>query len=310
MLPTQPPMTVEDVLDKQDGIYLCIKDHNSVFLWVNDNFARLVGQTQDQLIGHRDSRAEHVAHDQQVMASGKPLLNFHETIPVPTADGGTRNVDIVTQKGLLRERGGTKIIGITVCFSLRYPEIITKDEPVPVIVPSERSTPTADDWIRKLDLTPTQVGGYFASTAVSNETIPKSALPERFDGPRDFYSANYYLLQSPDVLMLHSLNQDELWFHHTGHAIRLHIFASDGVYSTVTVGKDFDRGERLQAVAPHNTWFGAEVVGEGYGLVGCSLSPGYNAKDSVKPSSEQIATLKAAFPEQAAVIDRLTGAGR
>ena len=121
VLPTVPPMTVADVLDKQDGVYWVVKDANSVFLWVNQNFADLVGMSKDELIGHQDSRAEHVAHDKEVMASGKPLLNFHETIEIPLKDGGMVNVDIVTQKGLLRSLDTGAIIGITVCFSLADP---------------------------------------------------------------------------------------------------------------------------------------------------------------------------------------------
>jgi PAS domain-containing protein len=121
VLPTVPPMTIADVLDKQDGVYWVVKDANSVFLWVNQNFADLVGMSKDELIGHQDSRAEHVAHDKEVMASGKPLLNFHETIEVPLKDGQMVNVDIVTQKGLLRSLDTGAIIGITVCFSLAEP---------------------------------------------------------------------------------------------------------------------------------------------------------------------------------------------
>ncbi|BCW37883.1 hypothetical protein StoSoilA2_39390 [Arthrobacter sp. StoSoilA2] len=121
VLPNVPPMTVADVLDRQDGVFWVVKDANSVFLWVNQNFADLVGMTKDQLIGHQDSRAAHVAHDKEVMASGKPLLNFHEVIEVPLKDGGTVNVEIVTQKGLLRSLDTGAIIGITVCFSLADP---------------------------------------------------------------------------------------------------------------------------------------------------------------------------------------------
>jgi PAS domain-containing protein len=120
-LPTIPPMTLEDVLDHADGVYLCIKNRESVYLWVNDNFAKLIGKTKAELIGFKDTHEEHVAHDQAVMKSGKPLLNFHETIAVPQPDGSMKDVEIVTQKGLLRAKNSTEIIGITVCFSLKHP---------------------------------------------------------------------------------------------------------------------------------------------------------------------------------------------
>ena len=115
-LATDPPMGVADVLDKDDGIYFCVKDRNSVFLWVSQNFADLVGMSKEALIGSADTRAAHVAHDKEVLASGRPIFNLHETIDVPTPDGQTTSLEIVTQKGLLRQEGGTEIIGITVCL--------------------------------------------------------------------------------------------------------------------------------------------------------------------------------------------------
>jgi uncharacterized protein len=48
------------------------------------------------------------------MASGVPLLNFYETIQIPTPHGSMVDLEIVTQKG------GTEIIGITVCFSKSF----------------------------------------------------------------------------------------------------------------------------------------------------------------------------------------------
>ncbi|RTY88509.1 cupin domain-containing protein [Flavobacterium sp. GT3R68] len=288
-LDTVPPMTVGDVLDKTDGVYFCIKNHDSVFLWVNENFATLVGQKQEDIIGTRDSRAAHVAHDKQVMASGIPLLNFHETIQVPTSDGQMADLEIVTQKGLLREKGGTKIIGITVCFSKRFPD----------------ANQEADELIEKLKMIPTGIGGYLAPGPESDLTILKEALPERFDGDRKAFSMNYFLLKAGEVLKMHALNQDEQWFFHQGSAIKLHIFSDEGVYSTVTLGSDLDQGQVLQAIAPHSHWFGAELLGPGYALSSCSLAPAWDKRDSFTPSIEQIEALKGAFPKQAAIIDLL-----
>jgi uncharacterized protein len=292
MLPTDPPMGVGDVLDKADGVYFCVKDYNSVFLWVSQNFADLVGQSKESLIGSADSRAAHVAHDKAVMASGQPLLNFHETIDIPTADGGTTALEIVTQKGLLRKKGGTEIIGITVCFSRRFPAAAQE----------------ADDLIERLGLTPTGVGGHFAPGPGSEDTALRSALPERFVGDRYFFSTNYYLLKQGERLRLHALNQDEQWFYHQGSAVRLHIFSLDGVYSTIDVGADLNQGQVLHAVAPHNHWFGAELLGPGYVLVSCSLAPGYDRRDSFNPTVDQLAALKQVFPAQVDLLQRLAPA--
>lgn len=288
-LDTNPPMTVGDVLDKTDGVYFCIKNRDSVFLWVNKNFADLVGQRQEDIIGTRDERTEHVAHDRAVMESGIPLLNFHETIEVPQPDGSMSVLEIVTQKGLLRKKGGNEIIGITVCFSKQFPN----------------ADKEADELIKKLGMVPTGIGGYLAHGPESDMVLPKEALPERFDGSRRAYSTNYFLLNKDEVLRIHALNQDEQWFFHQGSAIKLHVFSEDGVYSTVTFGSNLDEGQLLLGAAPHNHWFGAEVTGSGYALASCSLAPAWDKSDSFLPTAEQIEELKRKFPEQIEIINRL-----
>ncbi|MDB5267919.1 MAG: hypothetical protein JWP58_959 [Hymenobacter sp.] len=289
LLKTDPPMSVGDVLNRTDGVYFCIKNNDSVFLWVNENFARLVGQRPQDLIGTRDSRAAHVAHDQQVMASGVPLLNFHETIQVPTENGAMADLEIVTQKGLLRKKGSTEIIGITVCFAKAYPD----------------ASREADDICKRLHLVPTGIGGYLAPGPAGDFTLEAGALPPRFNGARGIYSANYFLLKAGEFLQLHSLNQDEQWFFHQGSALRLHAFSAQGIYSTVTLGSDVAQGQVFQAVAPHSQWFGAELLGPGYALVSCSLAPAWSKEDSGLPTAEQVERLKDAFPEQAAIIELL-----
>lgn len=288
-LDTIPAMTVGDVLDKTDGVYFCIKNHDAVFLWVNKDFADLLGQKQEDLIGTRDSRAAHVAHDKEVMESGIPLLNYYETIEITEPDGSVADLEIVTQKGLLRKKGGDEIIGITVCFSKRFPNANIE----------------ADRLIRKLNMVPTGIGGYLAHGPESDIILPEAALPKRFDGDRRAYSTNYYLLKEGEVLKIHALNQDEQWFFHQGSAIKLHIFSEEGVYSTVTFGSDLDQGQLLMGAAPHNHWFGAELVGPGYALSSCSLAPAWDKSDSFLPTPEQIEMLKIKFPEQVEIINKL-----
>lgn len=167
---------------------------------------------------------------------------------------------------------------------------------------------SGEGWIEKLKLRPTGVGGHFASTFESDSELLSAALPERFEGDRRFYSANYFLLNDDEVLRLHSLNQDELWYYFTGSAVRLHVFSDRGTYEAITLGADLERGQVLQARAPHNRWFGAERLSPGtFSLVHCSLSPGFDPRDSTPVSPEKLAELKRSFPEHAGLLDRLTG---
>jgi hypothetical protein len=150
------PMGVADV----DRVYFCIKDANSVFLLVNENFARLVETTKDALIGTQDTRAAHVAHvahDKQVMASGQP--------------------------------------------------------------------------------------GHFAPGPKSTETQLNANLPERFQWRLAVYTTNHYLLKAGEVLHLHILNADELWFFHQGSAARLHVFPDSAGYQTIDIGDDLDQSK-------------------------------------------------------------------
>ena len=290
VLDTVPPMTVGDVLNVTDGVYFCIKNRDSVFLWVNENFAALFGKTPEDFIGKKDEQAAHVEHDKQVMASGVPLLNLHETILIPDEDGKVSALEIVTQKGLLRKKGGTEIIGITVCFSKRFPN------------PEEE----AERIIKTLNMEAIELGGYFAPGFTSDIMLPENALPKRFEGNRQAYSTNYHMLKDTQVLKLHALNQDEQWFFHLGSALKLHIFEKNGTYSSLILGSDITEKQSLQGYTPHNSWFGAELLGPGFSLSSCSLAPSWDEKDSFTPSPEDINELKRMFPEQIDIIDRLT----
>jgi predicted cupin superfamily sugar epimerase len=163
----------------------------------------------------------------------------------------------------------------------------------------------ADQLIQKLKMVPTGIGGYLAHGSESDLILLNEALPERFDGDRKAYSTNYFLLKAGEILKIHALNQDEQWFFHQGSAIKLHVFSEEGVYSTVTFGSDIDQGQLLQGIAPHNHWFGAELLGPGYGLASCSLAPAWDKRDSFLPTPEQIEALKRTFPDQLAIINLL-----
>ena len=166
---------------------------------------------------------------------------------------------------------------------------------------------SAQAWIERLGLTPVPVGGWFAVAMGTDERVAGPALPARFGGTRALYSSNWYLLDAGQVLRLHLLHQDELWFFHTGGPIRLHVFSESNGYSATTLGSDPSAGEAWHGVAPHSTWFGAELLEATYALVTCSLSPGYDPADSFVPTTGDLHRLTTTFPEHTDLLARLSG---
>jgi predicted cupin superfamily sugar epimerase len=157
---------------------------------------------------------------------------------------------------------------------------------------------TSHEWIEKLGLERHREGGWFREVYRSSETIPNSALPDRFDGDRTFSTAIYFLLESDDYSALHRIRQDEIWHFYAGSPLTVHCIDSDGAYSKVHVG------ESPMAVIPAGWLFGATVdVPGGFALLGCTVAPGFEFADFEMPARGD---LIAAYPEHTAIIERLT----
>ena len=160
-------------------------------------------------------------------------------------------------------------------------------------------------WIDKLGLEPLpEEGGMFRQVYRAAESIPASALPERFAGSRRYSTSIYYLLQHPDFSAFHALNQDELWHFYDGSTLTMHVIDRDGEYSCRRLGRDVEGGEALQLPVFAGCVFGAEVEDAGgYTLVGCTVAPGFELDDFTAPGR---AELLRAYPQCADVIERLT----
>ena len=162
----------------------------------------------------------------------------------------------------------------------------------------------ADYWIKRLNLSPYQGGGYFRETYRAEETIPRGALPNRFSGPRALSTLIYYLLRTGQQTNFHRLRADEMWHFYTGSALTLHLITG-GQYSKVWLGPDFDRGEVFHTVLRAGWWFGATVDDPGaYALVGCTVVPGFHPDDY--ELGDRL-TLLQLYPEYGAIIRKLTG---
>lgn len=132
----------------------------------------------------------------------------------------------------------------------------------------------ANYWITQLDLSKHPEGGYFKETYRSTQKLSISS-----DTKRNASTAIYFLLTSDDFSAFHRLSSDEIWHFYEGNSVDIFIISLEGVLQTIRVGKDLEKGEVFQALIPANHWFAAQVVNEGYVLVGCTVAPGFEFED-------------------------------
>ena len=158
--------------------------------------------------------------------------------------------------------------------------------------------------IETLELQPHPEGGFFKETYRSNGFIPQQVLPNGFDGPRNYSTCIYYLLQSGDFSAFHKIRQDEIWHFYLGSPIELYMISEFGNLTKVTIGNVITKGQRLQFVVPKNHWFAATVVEKNsFSLIGCTVSPGFDFKDFTLASQQDLIE---SFPQHRDIIKTFT----
>jgi predicted cupin superfamily sugar epimerase len=134
---------------------------------------------------------------------------------------------------------------------------------------------TAKEYIAHYNLLPHPEGGYFREMYRSHESIQ---FPE-FDGPRNYCTSIYFLLEKDQISALHRIKSDEIWFFHDGGTLIITEMDEQGQTIETKLGKNGTKNERLQHVVRAGRWFGAHVLDGEFVLVGCSVSPGFDFKD-------------------------------
>lgn len=163
---------------------------------------------------------------------------------------------------------------------------------------------TVDYWIRKLNLVRHPEGGYYREVYRSAEEISEEALSSRYDGPRVFSTAIYYLLSGDEVSFFHRVKSDEIWHFYQGSYLSLYVISPAGKLSEIRLGRNFEAGQVFQAVVPAGHWFGA-AVGESnsFSLVGCTVAPGFDFRDFELGQRKELLAL---YPQHQAIIKKLT----
>ena len=151
-----------------------------------------------------------------------------------------------------------------------------------------------------------QEGPWFTLTYSSSDTLPRGALPERYDGPRPAGSAIMAIITKAEFSAMHRLQTDEIWHYYGGDPLQLLVLRSDGSGEVVVLGSDVLGGQKLQYVVPRGSWQGSIPLGKGrdsYSMIGNTLAPSFDYSDFEMGYRTE---LQQAYPRYAGQIAQLT----
>lgn len=138
---------------------------------------------------------------------------------------------------------------------------------------------TAEYFVKSLNMTPHPEGGFYKEIFTSNENITANGLKVNFEGSRMLWSSIYFLLRNGEVSNFHRLKSDEMWYYHSGSPLTITMISPEGELITEQLGLNIERGEKPQVLVPKDYIFGSAMNEEGYALVGCMVSPGFEFRD-------------------------------
>jgi len=164
---------------------------------------------------------------------------------------------------------------------------------------------TAQEVIDRLGLQPhPEEGGFFAETHRSDENYSAEVLPGRYVGDRCHGTAIYYLLTPETFSHMHRLESDEIFHFYLGDPCEMLQLHPDGSGETIVLGGDLRAGQRPQVVVPRSSWQGMRLLPGGeFGLMGCTVAPGFEFVDYAHGTREELVE---AYPDFAEAIVRLT----
>lgn len=152
--------------------------------------------------------------------------------------------------------------------------------------------------IEQFQLEPHPEGGYFRETYRSNIVFETSV------GKRNSSTAIYFLLFKYNFSAFHRIASDEVWHFYAGDPISVFVIHQNGTLEEMRLGNDFSEGQVPQCVVPAGAWFASKVANGGlYGLVGCTVSPGFDFADF--EMGDRIPLMKE-FPQHTEIISELT----
>jgi predicted cupin superfamily sugar epimerase len=159
-------------------------------------------------------------------------------------------------------------------------------------------------WIRHLALIKHTEGGHYREVYRSSLTVNKNSLPESFQGSRNFSTSIYFLLEGKEFSAFHRIPSDELWHFYAGEGLSIYEIENNGTLMEHKLGNNFENNESFQIAVKSGHWFASRLTnGNGYALVGCTVSPGFDFED-LELAKRQV--LINQFPQHKKLITELT----
>lgn len=139
---------------------------------------------------------------------------------------------------------------------------------------------TVQELIALFGLQPHPEGGYYKETYRAKGTIAKNALPDVFQGDRNYSTAIYYLLPEGTKSQLHRLSSDEVFHFYLGDPLTVVEITPAGKIKKTILGQDVKAGQSLQYIVRAGNWFGAYPnQGSRFSLIGATVAPGFDFQD-------------------------------
>jgi predicted cupin superfamily sugar epimerase len=193
---------------------------------------------------------------------------------------------------------------------------------------------TAAYYINKQKLTRHKEGGSYAETYRSPLVLPNDVIGNAFKGSCNACTAIYFLLEHNQFSAFHriasdetsmirlsqtrmkihhassirpiknKLFTDEIWHFYAGNVLSIYDIDERGELTVHKLGNNLESGETFQCVIKAGHWFASRCeVENGFSLVGCTVSPGFDFNDFELADRKTLCEL---YPAHAAIIETLT----
>ena len=120
--------------------------------------------------------------------------------------------------------------------------------------------------IAALNLAPHPEGGWYRETWRAEAPLP---------GGRAAATSILFLLEAGQRSHWHRVDAGELWLFQAGAPLELGIAAEGETAQTVVIGPDPLAGQAPQQLVPPGAWQSAQASPDGWTLVACVVSPGF-----------------------------------